>query len=402
MNFASLACRAAVLALVAATPVALIAATPVALIAATPVALIAATPVALIVVTPVAAAERQLAVTAAQRQALGIRTVAARAADAAAIATLPATIAPPPGARVAVSAPFAGVVRQNFAIAGQTVRRGEALATVFSRDVIEIGAELSRARARQGVARSAAARTEQLVREGIVAGARAEEARAALREAEADVASRGRLLGLANADAASGVYTLRAPIAGRISAASAATGAAVDTMAAPFIIDAAQRYAVEAQLPERLVGQVRAGDRIVLPGGIAGTVTSVGVTIDPQTRSARLLASVPAAPGLVSGRSLSISLMGRAVAGAASVPRAALARLGSTIVVFVTTPSGFAVRPVRLLSAGSADAVVTGLPVGTTVAVTGVSELKALALAAPAGTPLAAPAGTPLAAPAGK
>lgn len=341
--------------------------------------------VALVVATPVTAAERQLAVTAAQRQALGIRTVAARAADAAAIATLPATIAPPPGARVAVSAPFAGVIRQNFAIAGQTVRRGEALATVFSRDVIEIGAELSRARARQGVARSAAARTDQLVREGIVAGARAEEARAALREAEADVASRQRLLGLANADAASGVYTLRAPIAGRISAASAATGAAVDTMAAPFIIDAAQRYAVEAQLPERLVGQVRAGDRIVLPGGIAGTVTSVGVTIDPQTRSARLLASVPAAPGLVSGRSLSISLMGRAVAGAASVPRAALARIGNGIVVFAVMPSGFAVRPVRLLSAGSADAVVSGLPVGTTVAVTGVSELKAIALTAPGG-----------------
>jgi cobalt-zinc-cadmium efflux system membrane fusion protein len=130
---------------------------------------------------------------------------------------------------------------------------------------------------------------------------------------------------------------------------------------------------------------VRAGDRIVLPGGIAGTVTSVGVTIDPQTRSARLLASVPAAPGLVSGRSLSISLMGRAVAGAASVPRAALARIGNGIVVFAALPSGFAVRPVRLLSAGSADAVVTGLPVGTTVAVTGVSELKALVLAAPGG-----------------
>jgi cobalt-zinc-cadmium efflux system membrane fusion protein len=340
---------------------------------------------ALAITGAAAAADQPITIGAAQRQALGIRTAAVRAAGAAAIATLPATIAPPPGARVAVSAPFAGVIRQNFATAGQSVRAGEALATVFSRDVLEIGAELARARARQGVARSAAARTDQLVREGIVAGARAEEARAALREAQADVASRQRLLGLANADAGSGVYTLRAPIAGRISAASATTGGAVDTMAAPFIIDAAQRYAVEAQLPARLVGQVRTGDRIGLPSGITGTVTAVGVTVDPQTRSARLLASVPAAPGLVSGRSLAITLYGRAAPGAVSVPRGALARIGNRIMVFAATPSGFAARPVQLLSAGSADAVVTGLAAGTVVAISGVSELKAIALAAPAG-----------------
>ena len=339
---------------------------------------------ALIITLP-AAAEQQIPLSAAQRQALGIRTMVAETANAAIIATLPAMIAPPPGARVAVSAPFAGIIRQSFAIAGQTVRPGEALATVFSREVLEIGTELARARARQDVAQSAAARTEQLVREGIVAGARAEESRAALREAAADVASRRRLLRFAHADAATGVYTLRAPIAGRISAASAATGAAIDTLAAPFIIDAAQRYAVEAQLPERLVGQVRPGDRIGLPGGITGTVTSVGVTIDPQTRSARLLASVPAAPGLVSGRSLSVNLYGRAAPGAVSVPRVALARIGGGVMVFAATSTGFAARPVRLLSAGSADAVVTGVARGTRIAVSGVSELKAMALAVPAG-----------------
>jgi hypothetical protein len=38
-----------------------------------------------------------------------------------------------------------------------------------------------------------------------------------------------------------------------------------------------------------------------------------------------------------------------------------------------------------LLSAGSADAVVTGVARGTRIAVSGVSELKAMALAVPAG-----------------
>ncbi len=334
---------------------------------------------------PAAAADRILTVSAAQRQALGVRTSVARPAGGAAIATLPATITPPPGARVAVSAPFPGVIRQNFAVSGQAVRQGEALATVFSREVLEMGAELSRARARRGVAQSAATRTNQLVKEGIAAGARAEEARAALQEANADISSRSRLLALAHADASTGVYTLRAPIAGRVSSGTVQIGSAIDGMSAPFVIDAARRYAVEAQLPERLVGRVRVGDRIGLPGGILGSVTSVGVTIDPQTRSALLKASVPAAPGLVSGRTVSVALFGPTVAGAVTVPASAIARLGDRTMVFTETVGGFALRPVTLVSAGGAEAVVTGIPAGARVASTGVSELKALGLAAPAG-----------------
>jgi cobalt-zinc-cadmium efflux system membrane fusion protein len=334
---------------------------------------------------PAMAADRQLAVTAVQRQQLGIRTASVQPVGAVPMATLPAMVVPPPGARVAVSAPFPGVIRQSYAVAGQTVRQGDALATVFSRDVLEIGAELARAHAREAVARSAAVRTDQLAKEGIVAGARAEEARAAWREVQADVASRSRLLSLAHADAATGLYTLRAPIAGRVSSASAATGGAIDGMAAPFVIDATNRFAIEAQLPERFIGQVRAGDRIMLPGGGIGIVTTVGVTIDPQTRAAILKASVPALPGLVAGRAISVGLMARPVAGAVSVPAAAVVRVGGQPMVFCETAGGFAMRPVTLVTAGGgagANTVVTGLPTGTRVAVSGVSELKALGLAA--------------------
>ena len=340
----------------------------------------------LFVSTPAPAADQVLTVPAAQRAQLGIRTVAVQPAGAAPIATLPATIAPPPGARVAVTAPFPGVVQQSFAVSGQAVRQGDVLATVFSREVLEMAAELSRAQARRGVAKSAAARTDQLVKEGIAAGARAEEAHAALREAEADVSSRTRLLALAHADGASGRYALRAPIAGRISSATVQIGAAIDGMAAPFVIDAARRYAVEAQLPARFVGQVHVGDTIVLPGGIAGTVTSVGVTIDPQTRSALLKASVPAAPGLVAGQNISVGLMGPAIAGASAIPAAAITRIGGISMVFIENTSGFTLRPVTLVSAGGANAVVTGLPKGARVAVVGVSELKAVALAKAAGS----------------
>src|SRR5690606_24505624 len=118
--------------------------------------------------------------------------------------------------RVAVTAPFAGVVRQSLVMEGQTVTRGQKLAVIYSREVVSLAADLARARARLDVARQAAQRTRTLAQEGVVAGARAEEADATLREAEADVGEKARLLRSAGAQAGGGLYTLTAPIAGRV------------------------------------------------------------------------------------------------------------------------------------------------------------------------------------------
>src|SRR5690606_38022834 len=108
--------------------------------------------------------------------------------------TLPGVVTPPPQGRVAVTAPFAGVVRQSLVMEGQSVAKGQRLAVVQSREVLSLGADLARARARLGVARQAATRSETLAREGVIAGARAEEAAAALREAEVEVSEKTRLL----------------------------------------------------------------------------------------------------------------------------------------------------------------------------------------------------------------
>src|SRR3546814_11735709 len=91
-----------------------------------------------------------------------------------------------------------------------------------------MGADLTRANARAGVARSNAARLSQLAREGIIAGARADEANALAAEAGADVAEKASILKMVNGVGASGTYTLTAPIAGRVTTASVPTGNPVD------------------------------------------------------------------------------------------------------------------------------------------------------------------------------
>ncbi|MBV2148154.1 efflux RND transporter periplasmic adaptor subunit [Sphingobium sp. AS12] len=322
-----------------------------------------------------------LAVPAAQARQLGIQVQAALSATEVPLADLPAMIAPPPGARVAVAASLPGVVMRTMVVEGDSVRRGQALAVISSPDVLSLSGDLTRAGARLGVAQSNAGRLSQLDREGIIAGARADEARALAMEARADVAEKSRILRLVNGHGGSGTYTLVAPIAGRVTGATIQAGSPVDGTTAPYVIDAVDRYEVEAQLPERLVGTIRPGLSIRL-GALRGVVTAVGTTVDPATRSAMLKATLPPGSPVIAGRATSISVFGPAPAGAVDVPFSAVTKLDGQDIVFVSTASGFAPRKVVAGgSSGGMTLLLSGIRPGERVVTAGTSALKALAQA---------------------
>ncbi|WP_240529929.1 efflux RND transporter periplasmic adaptor subunit [Novosphingobium sp. PC22D] len=317
-----------------------------------------------------------------QARAIGLEWAAAKAAEQAPVATLNGTVEPPANARVAVTALFGGVIEHSYVVEGAAVRKGQPLAIVRSPEILSLHSDLVRARARLGIARSTAQRLDQLSDAGVIAGARAEEARASLREAEADVAEKRRILALAGASGSDGGYRLLAPIAGRVTSVSATTGDRLDGGGAPFVIDAAGAYEVNAQLPERLAGRVHPGMQVRL-GDVTGTVSSVGTTIDPETRSLLLKARMPAGPGVISGGTVTVTVLGPAPSGAVTVPASAVTPLNGADTVFVRTRDGVAIRRVQL-GEGSADdmaLVLSGLNPGDQVVKRGTSEIKALVLA---------------------
>lgn len=321
-----------------------------------------------------------LSVPADRAQLLGIRSEPAAIASQAPLADLPATISPPANARVAVTATLPGVVVRTMVVEGDSVRAGQGLAVISSRDVLTLGADLARANARLGVAQTNAARLTQLDREGIIAGARADEARAMAMEARADVREKSRILGLVDGHGPSGTYTLSAPITGRITRAQIQTGDPVDGSTAPYVIDANGRYEVVAQLPERLVTQVRTGMTVRF-GDLSGTVTSVGSTIDAMTRSATLKASLPAAPGVIAGATGTVTVFGAAPDGAVLVPSAAVVDIDGKSTVFIPVRGGYVRRDVT--TGGSVDGktlLLSGVKPGEQVVMTGTSALKALAI----------------------
>lgn len=320
-----------------------------------------------------------LELTPAQIQGLSLKFAKAAAAQEYLIATLPAVIAPPPGARVAVAATFPGTVLQTLAVEGDTVRRGQPLAIIASREILTIAADLTTARAQLAAAGANAKRQATLSEEGIVAAARAEEAEALHQQARAEVDEKSRMLAAVNADGAKGTYTLAAPIDGTIASARLETGAPVDGMAAAFVVDAADRYEVQAQVPERFIGKIAPGMRVVVDGKIEAKVTSVGKAVQPDTRSAALKAAIAPGAALVAGRTTTAAVYANAAAGAVKVPRAALAELNGETVVFVRAEGGVLARKVGAAPMSGNEAVIlSGLRAGEEVAVSNLSELKSL------------------------
>jgi cobalt-zinc-cadmium efflux system membrane fusion protein len=323
-----------------------------------------------------------IALDSGQLARTGIRFEEAKAARQVPVATLPATVAPPPNARVAVAAIIPGVVTRTLVVEGDSVRAGQPLAIVAAREMFTIAAGIDQASARVAVARANDRRLGQLAREGVIAGARAEEAHASLREAEAELNEQRRVSGLVNGSPSRGTYTLTAPIAGKVTSATVQAGSPVSEATSAYVIDAASRYELTAQLPERFIGLVRPGMTIRLDGDISGEVTSVSTVLDPQTRSATLRARIPAAPGIVSGRATAATVLAEAPEGAVIVPSHALVEVKGAPTVFVRTPKGVSPRSVRTgMTTGGTTIILSGIRPGEQIATTGTAELKSVASA---------------------
>ena len=325
--------------------------------------------------------------TVQQLQRLGIRTQSVDAAVDVPLGTVPAVVTLPPEAQVAVTAPFDGAILRVYVIQGEMVGAGQPLATIKSREPLQYGAELARAQARLGLAQATAARTRQLVDEGIIAGARGDEVNAQIRVAQTDVSENARILRQAGANAG-GEVTLRAPISGRVATMTAQVGGPVMATSAPFVIENSTAFTLDLQLPERLAGQVRPGMTIRLAGagvleGVTGIIVSVGGSLDPATRSVLAKARIDGAPALVAGKSVMATINGTGPASGSasgtSIPAAALTKIDGKDHVFVRADKRFVKRAVEV--AGSSDGrvfVTFGLKPGEQVAVSGLSELKML------------------------
>jgi cobalt-zinc-cadmium efflux system membrane fusion protein len=323
-----------------------------------------------------------ITVTPEQQAALGIEVAEVSAVSEAPLAELPARVTLPADRSSAVVVPLSGTVVRMLVRDGQTVRKGQPLAQFHSAEYLEVEAGLKASAARLKVLEAQVSRDRQLVAEGIAPARRLQEGEAELGAARADnSAHAARLATVQGIPGVPGEYRLLAPTAGRVAEAGLSTGQRVEAGTVAFNVLEGDEVWVEAQLPERLVDAVAPGFRVEAGEPTRnGEVLSVGMTLDPSTRSALLRAKLPAGPGLRPGQSTELLVFAPVAAGTVVVPAAALTRIGGQESVFRASDGGFVAVPVTtgLRTARGVAVHGDGLA-GGRVVVSGVSALKALA-----------------------
>lgn len=308
-----------------------------------------------------------------------------------AIAVLPAQLVMSEDHTVRVASPVVGRISRLPVEPGASVTAGQALADILSPDLAQASADLARAEAQAGLARSAHRRATDLYEHHVIATKDLEQAANDLAQAEAE-ANRARLRARHLGDGgANGEFVLRAPIAGRVMERLTNLGAEVrpDNGTTLFTISATEELWLVASLAQRNIGSVHVGDRLVFttdaaPGArFPARVNYVSDALDPVTRTAQVRGSLPNP-----GRRLKPQVFGEVrlvapVAHGLVVPTAALVTHGSETIVFVrVSPTAFVRRVVTVADDdGDTATVVTGLRAGDVVVTRGSLLLSAEAQA---------------------
>lgn len=190
---------------------------------------------------------------------------------------------------------------------GDTVRAGQVLLRLDTRTLEvqarQADASVAQALASLKLARANAERGESLVREGLISSSNADELRATLTSAEAQLT-----VAQADREAARlrlGFATLTAPDAGVISARTVQPGQIVSSGTDLLRLIRKGRLEWRAELTEGDLGRVPVGAVVELtsPGGqrVTGRVRAVSPAVNPDTRTGLLYADLPAPGDLRAG-----------------------------------------------------------------------------------------------------
>jgi cobalt-zinc-cadmium efflux system membrane fusion protein len=319
--------------------------------------------------------------TAQQIAAAGIEIVRP-AAGGAGVLTLPATIESDPQATQVVSAAIGGRIVALNRNLGQTVRRGEIVAVIESRDAAGLRAEVEAAQARAALARSTLEREERLFtlrvspeRDLIAARAAMTEANIALRLARQQLAAAGVGGGALNR------IGVTAPIGGQVTARSVVLGQTVAPDAELFRVANLGRVAINLTLSPADAGNVRAGMPVEVRSGNRRAEARIGFVSPVLDEATRL---VPAVALLDNGGAtwrpgepVTVAIRTGAASDAITIPESALQTVEGRTVVFIRIAEGFRAAPVAVASRGGGQAIVTGLSGREQVAGQGSFTLKA-------------------------
>jgi membrane fusion protein (multidrug efflux system) len=270
------------------------------------------------------------------------------------------------------------VVRLPFR-EGSAVRRGGLIAQL---DDAQLRAEVERAEALRDQSRSTYNRVKAVVDQGAGAAQDLDDAAAALKVAEAN---------LALAQSRLSKTRITAPFSGVLGDRRVSPGAFIRAGQAITNLAKLDELRVNFSAPERYLGQLRRGAEVDIsttayPGIVVkGRIDVVDPVLDPGTRSARIVARLRNPGGLRPGMSANVSAVLSQRQNALTIPSEAIFAEGDQSYAYVVKPDSTVTRVALTLGTRLPDAVevVKGLEPGMTVVRTGHQKLFPGAKVAP-------------------
>jgi cobalt-zinc-cadmium efflux system membrane fusion protein len=286
-----------------------------------------------------------------------------------------------------VAAPIEGRIVALTRNLGDTVRRGDTLAVIESREAASLQAEVEKARSRLKLARATLNRDLALYKRGFRARSALEISQAAYEQAQTDLQMASQQV------AASGLrggnlnrIVITAPIAGHVIARSAVLGQVFMTDAPDtelFRIADTTRLSVTFSLSAADAARVTRGGVVQVtapPRRSTAMISFVSPALDPKTRLVPVIARLDNRSGQWRvGEPVSVAV--EAAGGVGStirVPTTAVQTVRGRNVVFVRTRTGFRAVPVTLGGQEAGTTIVTaGLSGSEQIAATNSYILKA-------------------------
>jgi membrane fusion protein, heavy metal efflux system len=333
---------------------------------------------------PEGGAKDAIALTARQIADVGIELGRPTVGGMAGALEVPALVQGDPQGLQVVSATIGGRLVQLTRNLGQSVRQGDTLAVIESREAASLNAEVEAARARLALAQSNLRREQRLFAERvspeqdlIAARTTATEANIALRLAQQQLGATGGGGGALNRVA------MRSPIAGQIIARPAMLGQTVDANAELYRVANLSRVTIVASIAPADASRVRPGTPVEVTAAgrrQQARVTFVSPVLDDDTKLVQVIAALDNANGQWRvGEPVSAAILLPATGDRSiAVPSTAVQSVENRTVVFVRTPTGFRAVPVTTgRRDGDLVIVTSGLKGDERIATTNSFTLKA-------------------------
>jgi cobalt-zinc-cadmium efflux system membrane fusion protein len=301
--------------------------------------------------------------------------------------------------------PVTGRILELEALEGETVRRGQVLATLASTELSNTQLAYLKALSLQVLAESSAARARQLYAADVIGQAELQRRESELVQANADLSGARdqlKVLGMSESAIARLARTRQvdssaqivSPIDGIVLDRTVTAGQVVQPADKVYIVADLSSVWLVADVPEQNAGALAVGKTVqaeipALPGRrIEGKLSFVSATVNPDTRTVRVRMDLPNPAREYKPAMLATMLLQGPPAMRAVVPSAAVVREDNKDFVFVqTAPDVFVLRRVALGGEQDGMRVLNeGLRVGDPIVADGAfhlnNERKRLALQA--------------------